>query len=129
MNKMQIGTAVHVLCLGKVDLAEIAANLPPEEAHAVNDLTLYAVNTAALYRDRILPTIAHQAELRAGGYLTTRGPWLAIALEARRLYTAELKADPLAAVVAFRQGSVMAMVAAGIEANYEEEIEEQMTRA
>jgi len=103
--------------------------LSPEEAHAVTDLTLYAVNTVALYRGKVLPTIAHQAKLRANGRLPTRGPWLSIALEARRLYIAEMKADPLAAVTTFRQGSVMAMVAASIEANYQEEIAEQAADA
>ena len=103
--------------------------LTPEEAHAVNDLTLYAVNTAALYRSKTLPTIAHQAKLRANGRLPTRGPWLSIALEARRMYIAELKADPLAAVATFHQGSIMAMVAASINANYQEDIEEQNARA
>ena len=103
--------------------------LSPEEAHAVTDLTLYAVNTVALYRGKVLPTIARQAVLTARGLRLTLGPWLSIALEARRLYIAEMKADPLAAVTTFRQGSVMAMVAASIEANYQEEIAEQAADA
>jgi len=103
--------------------------LTPEEAHAVTDLTLYAVNTGALYRDRTLATIVCQAEQRAQGLRVTRAPWLLIALAARRMYTAELKADPMAAVAPFRQGSVMAVVAASIEANYQEEIAEQAARA
>ena len=107
----------------------LTKDLTPEESHAVNDLTLYAVNTGAIYREKVLPTIAHQAALAARGVSVKLGPWLLIAMEARRMYTAELKADPLAVVATFRQGSVMVLVAAIIRENYQEEIEEQNARA
>jgi hypothetical protein len=129
MDIENLSRVVRVSRLDSARLAEVAANLTPKEAHAVTDLTLYAVNTGALYRGKVLPTIARQAALTARGLRLTLGPWLSIALEARHLYIAELKADPLAAVATFRQGSIMAMVAASIKENYQEDIEEQNARA
>lgn len=113
----------------RADLAGRAANLSAEEAHAAEDLALYTVNTASLYREKALPTIAWCAGRIARKLPYTLGPWQRLADAGDSAYRAELGDSPLRRVPSWRQDAVRDAAAVLIARNYVEEIAEALESA
>ena len=111
------------------DPAALVANLHAEEAHAVTDLTLYTVNTGALYRDKVLPVLTFQGARLAKGQSVTPAPWRSLTQAGLESYRQELKACPLDAVRNFRRALVMEAACAAIIEHYAEELAEHIARA